>query len=82
MPSGLSNVVAVAGAYDHSLALKNNGMAVAWGDNTFGQTTVPAGLSNVLAVAGGEYYSLALKNNGTVAAWGANSWPRPMCRRV
>ncbi len=72
VPPGLSNVVAIAGAYDHSLALKNNGTAVGWGDNTFGQTNVPAGLNNVLAVAGGEYYSLALKNSGTVAAWGAN----------
>jgi subtilisin-like proprotein convertase family protein len=72
VPSGLSNVVAIAGAYDHSLALKNNGTVAAWGDNTFGQATVPAGLNNVVAVAGGEYYSMALKNNGTVAAWGAN----------
>ena len=76
VPPGLSNVVAIAGAYDHSLALKNNGTAVGWGDNTFGQATVPAGLNNLVAVAGGEYYSLALKNNGTVAAWGANIlWP-------
>jgi hypothetical protein len=64
--------VAVAGAYDHSLALKNNGQVVAWGDNTKNQTNVPPGLSGVVAVAGGEYYSLALKNDGTVAAWGGN----------
>ena len=72
VPAGLSNLVAIAGAYDHSLALKNNGTAAAWGDNTFGQGTVPAGLNNLVAVAGGAYYSMALKNNGTVAAWGAN----------
>ena len=72
VPSGLSNVVAIAGAYDHSLALKNNGTAVGWGDNTFGQANVPAGLNNLLALAGGEYYSMALNNGGTVAAWGAN----------
>ncbi len=72
VPSGLSNAVAIAGAFDHSLALKNDGTAVAWGDNTFGQATVPAGLNNLLAVAGGAYYSLVLKNNGTVASWGAN----------
>jgi hypothetical protein len=75
VPSGLSNVVAVAAAHDHSLALKNNGTVVAWGDGLHGQTNVPAGLSNVVAVAGGEFYSLALKNNGTVAAWGANTIP-------
>ena len=72
VPSGLSNVVAIAGAYDHSLALKNDATAVGWGDNIFGQATVPSGLGNLLALAGGEYYSMALVNGGTVAAWGAN----------
>jgi subtilisin-like proprotein convertase family protein len=72
VPPGLSNVVQIAGAYDHSLALKNNETVVAWGDDTFSQTNVPPGLSGVLAVAGGQYSSMALKNNGTVAAWGGN----------
>ena len=73
VPATLSNnMVAVAGAYDHSLALKNDGTAAAWGDNNFGQSTVPAGLNNLVALAGGLYYSMALKNNGTVVAWGAN----------
>jgi hypothetical protein len=72
VPSGLSNVVAIAGAYDHSLALRDSGTVVAWGDNTFTQTNVPAGLNNVLAIAGGQYSSMALRNNGTVAAWGGN----------
>jgi subtilisin-like proprotein convertase family protein len=76
VPSGLSNVVAIAGAYDHSLALKNDGTVAAWGDNTFGQTNVPAGLNNnLVAVAGGESFSLALKNSGTVVAWGGNIFP-------
>ena len=73
---GLSNVTAIAGAYDHNLALKNNGTAVGWGDNTFGQMAVPAGLNNnLVAVAGGQSYSLALKNTGAVVAWGANIFP-------
>jgi subtilisin-like proprotein convertase family protein len=72
VPPGLSNMVAVAGAYDHSLALKNDGTVVAWGDNTKEQTNVPAGLNGVVAVTGGEYYSLALKNDGTVVSWGGS----------
>jgi subtilisin-like proprotein convertase family protein len=72
VPAGLSNVVAIAGAYDHSLALKNNETVAAWGDNTFNQTNVPPGLNNVLAVAGGQYSSVALRNNGTVTEWGGN----------
>ncbi|MDD5139466.1 MAG: S8 family serine peptidase [Verrucomicrobiales bacterium] len=73
VPAGLSNVVAIAGAYDHSLALKNDGTAVGWGGNNFGESTVPAGLNNLVAVAGGDAFSLALNAGGTVTAWGVNN---------
>ena len=46
------------------LALQTNGLVVAWGDNSDGQSDVPAGLTNVVAVAGGYYHSLALVGNG------------------
>ena len=76
VPPGVSNLVTIAGAYDHSLALRNNGTVVVWGDNTFNQTNVPAALNtNLVAVAGGESYSIALKNSGTVVAWGENIFP-------
>ena len=61
VPAGLGNVVAIAGGYFHSLALRADGSVAAWGDNNYGQTTVPAGLSNVVAIAGGVYHSLALR---------------------
>ena len=73
VPAGLSNATAIAGAYDHNLAIKNDSTAVAWGDNLFGQSVVPAGLnSNLVAAAGSEYSSMVLRSNGTVAAWGPN----------
>jgi len=72
VPSGLSNVVAVAGGYEHSLALRSDGTVVAWGGNNYGQTNVPSGLSNVVAVAGGYEHSLALRSDGTVVVWGGN----------
>jgi subtilisin-like proprotein convertase family protein len=76
VPAGLSNVVSIAGAYNHSLALKNDETAVGWGDNFFGQATVPPGLnSSLVALAGGETYSVALRNSGTVVTWGANTFP-------
>ena len=35
--SGLTNVVAIAGGRDHSLAVKSNGSVWAWGWNAYGQ---------------------------------------------
>ena len=66
--------LAIAGGYNHSLALKSDGTVAAWGDNGSGQTTIPVGLSNVVAIAGGFSHSLALKSDGTVAAWGNNGF--------
>ena len=72
VPDDLTNAVAVAGGYDNTLALRNDGTVVAWG----GQTNVSAGLTSVAAIAtgGGQHgnLSLALRSNGTVVAWGDN----------
>jgi Regulator of chromosome condensation (RCC1) repeat len=73
VPSGLSDVTAIAAGGFHSLALKNNGSVVAWGcgDGTdVGQCRVPNGLSGVTSIAAGLLDSLAVKNDGAVVAWG------------
>lgn len=70
VPTGLSNVVAMASGWGHSLALKSDGTVVAWGYNNFGQSSVPAGLSDVVAIEAGELFSMALKADGTVVTWG------------
>ena len=57
---GLSNVVAIAGGYGHSLALKDDGTLVAWGGNWAHQSDLLAGLTNVVAIASGGYQNLAL----------------------
>ena len=59
--AGLSGITAIAAGYHHSLALKDDGTVVGWGDNYYGQATPPAGLSGVTAIAAGSYHSLALK---------------------
>lgn len=43
---------------------------IAWGSNSYGQTTIPASASNAVAVAAGAYHSMALRNDGTVITWG------------
>ncbi len=73
-PAGLSNLVAIAAGYFHSLALKSDGTVVGWGDPFY--ATTPAGLSNVVAIAAGLFHSLALKNDGTVVGWGDSSFGR------
>jgi len=73
VPVGLSNVVAVAGGYQHSLALRNDGTLAAWGYNYYGQATVPAGLSNVVTISAGGAHNLALKADGGIVAWGLSS---------
>jgi hypothetical protein len=84
----LTNIVAVAAGYKHSLALRSDGTVVGWGLNNSGQATGSASinpdrasgvvkidgqvLSNVVAVAAGSHFSLALKSDGTVVEWGNN----------
>ncbi|MEJ5165896.1 MAG: hypothetical protein WHV67_02585 [Thermoanaerobaculia bacterium] len=79
----LTDVIAIAGGYSHSLALKADGTVWAWGRNGYGQlgngnnnnSNIPVqvlNLTNVIAISGGYYHSLALKSDGTVWAWGDN----------
>jgi large repetitive protein len=82
--SGLSGVVAIAGGYFHSLALKSDWTVWAWGYNLYGelgngtttQSDTPvqvSGLSGVVAIAGGDYLSLALVSPNTYTIGGTVS---------
>ena len=73
----------VSAGSNHTLALRSDGIVLAWGGNSGGQigdgsTTTRfspvqvQGLSNIVAVAGGGRHSLALRNDGTVWGWGWN----------
>lgn len=82
----LSNIIAIAGGIDHSLALKNDGTVWAWGENNYGQlgngtttfySTTPvqvSNLTNIIAIAAEYDHCLALKSDGTVWAWGNNNY--------
>ena len=77
MPSGLKHVVAIETGDAHSLALKEDGTVVAWGDNTYWQCEVPSGLKDVVAIEGGSYHSLALKEDGTIVVLGMTDYDVP-----
>lgn len=65
-PEGFSgNVVAVSSHNGASLALKNDGTVVGWGDKY-----LPADLSGVRAVTVGSDFSAAILHDGTVQVWG------------
>jgi alpha-tubulin suppressor-like RCC1 family protein len=77
-------VNALATGAAHSLAVRGDGIVLAWGENMFGQlgrgvntprelaaARVPD-LSEVKVVAAGRFFSLALRRDGTVWGWGSN----------
>ena len=82
--SELTSVVGVAAGDSHSLAVKSDGTAWAWGASESGQLgngtrdyygPMPVqvqGLTDVVAIAAGSEHSLAVKSDGTVWAWGNN----------
>jgi len=67
MPSGLTNVTAVAGGPRHNLAAKEDGTLTMWGGYRVKELAVPLGLSNVLSVAVGKDFFLAITNSTHVA---------------
>jgi len=80
--NGLSNAVAVAGGYSHSLSLAADKRVWAWGEGDLaqlgnGQWTnssqplLVTGLTNVTAVSAGGWHSLVI-SNGFVWTWGSN----------
>lgn len=84
--SGLTNVVAVAAGYEHSLALLENGTVYAWGYDNEGQLGNGAPLVNqalkvqtqisggVIAIAANGNYSLALTSGGQIISWGSDDF--------
>lgn len=56
----------------HSMALKNDGTLIPWGEGYNNEPTVPAGLGLITDIAAGLSYNVAVKQNGSLFAWGSN----------
>ena len=70
-PGAGSGVRAIAAGSLHNLALRTNGVVVAWGYGETGQTNVPPAIQgNAVAIAAGLLHSVALLADGSVVAWG------------
>lgn len=86
-PTGVTSWSQVAGGDTYVLALGNNGVLYAWGNNSSGQlgngtttssttpveVTMPSGVTSWKSIAAGAGHSLAVGNNGMVYAWGLNN---------
>jgi alpha-tubulin suppressor-like RCC1 family protein len=82
---GFTDWIQVAGGTSHSLGLRANGTAWAWGLNTSSQlgtnntttrsspVSVVGGFTDWIQVAAGGSHSLGLRANGTAWAWGSNA---------
>jgi len=83
---GFTDWCQVSAGCQHSLAVRNNGTAWAWGSNVQGQlgnntttssrspVSVVGGFTDWCQVSAGCQHSLAVRNNGTAWAWGLNSF--------
>ncbi len=73
-PGDLTNAVAIAAGYAHSVAATEDGQLRQWGEygalGTFVPLVDPPSGSNYVAVAAGMEHDLALRADGTVVAWG------------
>lgn len=70
VPAPNGGFIRIAGGWEHSLALRGDGLLRAWGLNDDGQCNAPAG--SYAAIAAGGYHSLGLKTDGTIWCWGRN----------
>ena len=70
IPSGTTNIVAVAAGDAHAIALRADGTVVCWGSNTSGQTDIPPDATNIVCIAAGSTHSLAVRRDGVVKQWG------------
>jgi alpha-tubulin suppressor-like RCC1 family protein len=81
---GVTNAVAVAAGFAHSLALLADGRVLAWGDNQSGQlgvgdfadrssATQVSGITSARAIFAGAFHSGAVLADGTVRLWGNNA---------
>jgi alpha-tubulin suppressor-like RCC1 family protein len=92
--SNRSSPVSVVGSFtdwcqvsaggNHSLGVRTNGTAWAWGDNTLGKlgdntvvsksspVSVIGGFTDWCQVSAGTYHSVAVRQSGTAWAWGRN----------
>ncbi len=74
-PPSISNSIATAisAGFYSSMALRSDGIPIAWGYPSYGISNAPPNANSIIAIASGDYHELALRGDGSVVAWGNNS---------
>jgi alpha-tubulin suppressor-like RCC1 family protein len=81
-------IVAIAGGYEHTMALDSDGKVYTWGYNVYGQlghngtttqttpgqVTTTIGDKTIVAIACGSSHTMALDSDGKVYTWGYNNF--------
>jgi len=82
---GITNWTQVSLGFNFSLAIRNSGIAYAWGNNAYGQlggnttssrsspVTVVGGITTWSSISAGAFHSLGLTSAGISYAWGTNA---------
>ena len=85
---GFTDWCGISGAFEHSIGVRQNGTAWAWGCNSFGQlgdnsivsrsspVSVVGGFTDWCQVSAGEMHNLGVRQNGSAWAWGSGNFGR------
>jgi alpha-tubulin suppressor-like RCC1 family protein len=85
---GYTDWIQLSAGNSHSLGVRANGTAWAWGNNTSGRlgdnttvaksspVSVVGGFTDWVQVSAGQYHSLGVRADGTTWAWGNNNYGR------
>ena len=60
-------------AVPDSSSASSHGTVIAWGRNTYGESSVPINLGPCISIAAGGAHSAAVQVDGAVRAWGVNT---------
>ena len=73
-PAAATNLVGFNSSWQHYVAVRDDGTAIAWGQDFYGETVVPPTATNVVQATAGNYQSVALRADGSLVFWGHNAF--------